>query len=325
MNGKVTLFDLEKISGVSKTTISRYLSGEFVSSEKIKKIEKAITNSGYIKNNFAQLLRKSKSNLIGVIVPDLDNPFFLKIIKRIDELANIEGKTLIIKTTNRSNSVEKKAIEYIRGFMVEAIFICRSEMNDGDLIRMNLQIPVISIDKEFSSVTSIVSNNFQSSYDLTTHLISQAEGNVLFFSRSVESSSVLERIKGFKAACKKHRVPINLFSYDVNLPIDFERLFKIVKEKKIRGIICRNDNEAVKISSYFNDKYNRLEISRVKVCGFDNISLSKHVIPKLTTVDQKIEEMCDIGFKIFLKNEIKNPSLIVHDSELIIRESTSKE
>jgi LacI family transcriptional regulator len=190
---------------------------------------------------------------------------------------------------------------------------------------MNLKIPVISIDKEFTSVTSIVSNNFQSSYDLTTHLISQTEGNVLFFSRLVESSSVLERIKGFKAACNKHKVPINLFSYDVNLPIDFERIFKIVKEKKIRGIICRNDNEADKISSYFNDKYNRLEISRVKVCGFDNISLSQHVIPKLTTVDQKIEEMCDIGFKIFLKNEISNPALIVHDSELIIRESTSKE
>ena len=139
---KITLLDLEKISGISKTTISRHLSGSRVSQAKVKRIEDSIASSGYIRNNFAQLLRSNQSNLIGVIVPDLDNPFFLKIIKRLEELASSKGKTLIIKTTQRSVELELKSIDFIRGFMVEALFLCRSELYDFQLQQMKIKIPI---------------------------------------------------------------------------------------------------------------------------------------------------------------------------------------
>jgi|GEM_PF-2055465 len=322
MKTKVTILDLEKESGVSKTTISRYLRGIIVSQDKSRRIEKAITECGFIRNNFAQLLRTSESNLIAVLIPDLDNPFFLKIIKRLEELALTKGKTLIIKTTQRSKTAELKTIEFVRGFLVEAIFLCRSELDDETLDAMKLDIPVISLDREFKNITSIVSNNYASAYDLTQHVIRNVDQGVMFFSRLHESNSVHERIRGFQGACKDANKKSYLYKYDIDLPINFYDIFDFVVKNEIGGIICRNDNEAVKILAFFNDITSKGKIRPIKVAGFDNIALSNFMIPKLTTVDQQVEVMCDIAFDLFVKNNYDPPRTIIHEAELIIREST---
>jgi LacI family transcriptional regulator len=322
MKTKVTILDLEKKSGVSKTTISRYLRGMIVSQDKALRIEKAIAECGFIRNNFAQLLRTSESNLIAVLIPDMDNPFFLKIIKRLEELALTKGKTLIIKTTQRSQTTELKTIEFVRGFLVEALFLCRSELDDDILDALKIDIPVISLDREFKNTTSIVSNNYESAYDLSRHLIEHVDQNVMFFSRLHESNSVHERVRGFLDACKDTNKNGYLYKYDINLAINFYDIYDYVVKNEIDGIICRNDNEAVKILAFFNDLANKGKIRPIKVAGFDNIALSKFMIPKLTTVDQKVEEMCDIAFDLFVKNDCSPPRTIIHEGELIIREST---
>jgi len=322
MTAKVTILDLEKKSGISKTTISRYLHGVKVSSDKARRIEEAIAECGYIRNNFAQLLRSSQSNLIAVLIPDLDNPFFLKIIKRLEELADKQGKTLIIKTTKRSVQAELDTISFVRGFRVEALFLCRSELDDEMLDALKLDIPVISLDRSFKHITSILSNNFKSGHDLSMHLIQHCQGEVMFFSRLHESDSVHERIRGFQEACVQADKVGYQYKYDVEHEIDFEDLYSFVKQYKIEGIICRNDNEAVKILAYLSDKANKGEIKPIKICGFDNIALSKHMIPKLTTVDQRVEEMCDIAFDLFLNDDCFPPRTIIHEADLIIREST---
>lgn len=322
MKTKVTILDLEKKSGVSKTTISRYLRGIIVSQDKARRIEEAITECGFIRNNFAQLLRSSESNLIAVLIPDMDNPFFLKIIKRLEELALTKGKTLIIKTTKRSKITELKTIEFVRGFLVEALFLCRSELDDETMDGLKIDIPVISLDRAFANITSIVSNNYASAYDLSRHLIDHVAQEVMFFSRLHESNSVHERIRGFQDACRDMNKTGYLYKYDIDLVVNFYDIFDFVVKNKIDGIICRNDNEAVKILAFFNDMTNKRKIQPIKVAGFDNIALSKFMIPKLTTVDQKVEEMCDIAFDLFVKNDCSPPRTIIHEAELIIREST---
>lgn len=322
MKAKVTILDLEITSGISKTTISRYLSGGNVSIDKAKKIEAAIAERGYIRNNFAQLLRSSQSNLLAVLIPDLDNPFFLKIIKRLEELAQQQGKTLIIKTTKRSKEVELKTIEFVRGFLVEAIFLCRSELDDDLLSSLKLDIPVFSLDKELKSVYSIVSDNYRSSHSLTLHLLEHTSRKLAFFSRLIESTSVHQRINGFLDACHESCRPSLQYKYEFDNGIDFNDLLTFVKVNDVEGIICRNDNEAVKIISFLKDKADQKEILPLKICGFDNIALSNHLIPKLTTVDQKIEEMCDIAYELFTQHTQDKPVTIVHEAELIIRESS---
>lgn len=322
MKPNVTILDLAKVSGVSKSTISRYLRGESVSDSKADLIEKAITKTGYVRNNYAQLLRTSKSNFIGLIVPDYDNPFFLTIIKRLDKLAYKEGKTLIIRTTNSKYKRELEAIEFVRGFKVEALFLCRSEIPENELLDLNITIPVISIDKKFNHYISVVSNNLNNGYILSNHIFKNTKDNVMFFSRSIESDSVFDRITGYEAVCLEYNKPILSYKYDRVKGVNFEDLKQYVLDHNIEAIIARNDNEAIKIQSYFNDLYYKKQIRRIKVAGFDNIRLSKSIVPRLTTIDQRVVDMCNIAYDKFQHYDKENVKTYVCNSELIVREST---
>ncbi len=298
MKSNITILDLARVSGVSKSTISRYLRGESVSKTKAEIIEKAIIKTGYIRNNYAQLLRTSKSNFIGVLVPDIDNPFFTNIIKRLDELAFSDGKTLIIKTTMS---------QLDRELVVED---------------MNFTIPVISIDKSFRNLISITTNNYRNGYILTKHVFKHTKGEVMFFSREKESNSVKERIRGYFTYCKEFNHNIYSYKYNRGLGVDFNHLKNYVINHNIEAVIARNDNEAIKIQSFFNDLYYKNEFPRIRVAGFDNIRLSRNILPRLTTIDQKIEEMCDLAYDKYKNHKKDKIKTYVQNSELIIREST---
>lgn len=319
---KVTIIDVAKKSGISKTTVSRYINGMNVSSDKVIKIEKAIDELGYVKNSFAELLKTNKSNLIGLVIPDVDNPFFLKIIKRLEVLSEKDGKTLIMKVSNRDLKTEIKAIKFIQSFRVDALFLCRSELSDEEIEKLNLRIPVISIDKVLNSIPSIISNNEESAYTLTNHLIGNVENNILFFCRAKESTSVMLRYKGFSKAATENNKNSFIYQYDYEDDIDYQGLTEFIIKNNIEGIICRNDNEAIKLAVYFNTLYTLDKLHRIKICGFDNVPLSRQLILDITTVDQNVEVMCDIGYEIIKENNLENSKLIVHPAELIVRKSS---
>ncbi len=318
----ITILDLEQVSGISKSTISRYLRGEGVSKEKCKIIENTISKTGYVKNNFAQLLRTSKSNLIGVLVPDLDNPFFLQILKRLDQLAYAEGKSLVIKTTDSDYTRELTAIAFLRGFRVDGIFFCRSELDDQKIRDLKITVPIISIDKKFESMKSIVSNNFTNGYILTKHIFENTKENVMFFSRSKESSSVKERIAGYVKACNELNKDVFSYTYKKKDGVNFYRLRTYILENNIGAIISRNDNEAIKLQSFLNNLYYNKRFKRIRFAGFDNIRLSNHIFPKLTTIDQHIEKMCNTAYKILSNFDDYKENEYIQEAELFVREST---
>lgn len=319
---KATILDVAKESGISKSTISRYLRGDVVSPAKVAMIEAALRTSGYVRNNFAQYMRTKKTDLIGIVVPDLDNPFFTKIVKRLDELTFENGQSLIIKTSNRSIEREKAVIQYIRGFRVDALFLCRSQLSDSDIQELELDIPVVSIDKSYETIHSVVSNNYDNGLQLTNHLMRQTTAPIAFFLRDEESESVMERLRGYEFGIKSEQRPSHVFRYDVNLGVDTQALIQFISSNQIGGLICRNDNDAVKVMSIIKDYVASGHINPLLIAGFDNIGISSQITPELTTVDQHIQIMCDTAFELIHSGQI---SIVhkIHPSELIVRQSTT--
>lgn len=321
MTKKVTILDLEKASGVSKSTISRYLQGVPVGADKQVRIEKAIDELAFVRNSFAHYLRSQESNLIGVLVPDLDNPYFLTIIKVLDQLAEAAGRSLIIKTTRSDEMLEKKSLQFIQGFLIRHVITCRSELSEETVEALSERIKIVSIDRPFQSIPSVVSNNYENGYQITAHLADVEPGPLMFFARRKENVSVLERIEGFKNRLKElGRTPLE-YRYASKDDIDYENLKAFVLKHDIKGIISRNDNDALKIMTYLNDLSFKGEIGRIKIAGFDNIDLAKRITPQLTTIDQEISKMCEKAFEALFEYQ-KTPQTIVHTGQLIKREST---
>lgn len=321
MRGDTTIIDLAKISGVSKSTVSRYLHGSGVSDTKARLIAKAITETGYARNNYAQLLRVDKSNFIGIVIPDLDNPFFTAIISEFEKLAHEHNKTIIIKTTNRDIERELGVINFIRGFKVEMIFLCRSELSDDIVKDLASKVPIISIDKKFKSINSVVSNNYKSAYDLTKHVFSQGFNKVMFFSRIKEGSSVSERCAGYFAYCNEYRQLKFSYRYDRLTEIDYNNLLSYIRDNKIEAVIARNDIEAISLQAYFNDLYYKSLLPKIQVYGFDNIKLANLVLPRLTTMDQKISNLCKTAYGIYKNYEENKAKAYVQEAELIVRDN----
>lgn len=324
MTKKVTIIDLAKASGVSKSTISRYLQGISTSPDKEIKIEKAIQELNYVRNSFARHLRNQEPNLIGVLVPDLDNPFFLKIIKQLDELAEKKGYSLIVKTTKSDLESEKKALRFIQGYLIRRIIICRSEMDESDVASLSNTHTFVSIDRPYKAIHSVVSDNYQNGYLMASHLADVESGNLMFFARKRENVSVLERIRGFKDRLNElGRTPYE-YNYGSKYTVDLKRLTDYVSTHDIRGIISRNDNEALKIMTYLNDLSNQGQLRKIRMAGFDNIDLSSRIVPRLTTIDQQIDTMCECAFECVMANELPTQH-VIQTGELIIRESTTQE
>ena len=322
MTKKVTIIDLAEASGVSKSTISRYLQGISTSPDKEAKIEKSIQELQYVRNSFARHLRNQEPNLIGVIVPDLDNPFFLKIIKKLDQLAEAQGSSLIVKTTKSDVETEKKAFRFIQGYLIRKIIVCRSELDEEAITQMAQANNVVSIDRPYDNVHSVVSDNYKSGYLMASHLADVEPGPLMFFARRKENISVLERIQGFKDRLKELNREAFEYRYGSKYTVDLKRLSQYVMDHGIRGIISRNDNDALKIVTYLNDLSNQGQIGKIRMAGFDNIDLSSRIVPRLTTIDQQIETMCECAFECVM-DDSKPLQQIVQAGELIIRESTA--
>ncbi len=309
---KITILDIAKETGISKSTVSRYLSGGSISAEKSKIIEKKINELGYIRNNFAGMLRKSSSNLIGVIVPDLKNPFYSNIVYEVERIADVMGITIIVKTSNGSAAKEVEILKYFSGFQVAAVILCSSNIDFSSLERFQKAIRFVSIDNIIEGINNVVSNNLKSGYEITKYIAENVNNNVLFVRRVSDRSSVLDREEGFIRACNEIGKQYYIYKYDNKYGINYEDFKEFINSHNIEGILCRNDNEAIKLMS------NLSNFNNLRYFGFDNIELSELVKPKLTTVDQNSYEMCKIALDIIINktDTIKN---YIIDAKLIIR------
>ena len=117
--------DVAKRAGVSVTTVSRVLNHHpYVSEAKRIKVERAIEETGYLQNINAVHLSKGKTNLIGVVLPFLDHPYFAQVLIGVSEQAKIKGQTLVLFPTNYEIEKEQAALRMLRQKQLDGVIIC---------------------------------------------------------------------------------------------------------------------------------------------------------------------------------------------------------
>ena len=289
---------------------------------------------GYMRNPVAINLQSGRTNTIGVIVPEMDTPFYGRITDGIQNVLYRKGLKVIIAQSGENPEREKENLRVMESFMVDGIIvgICHKDRNKNEFQRlMDKGMPLVFYDRipVDINVSKVIVDDYIKTFFLIEHLIRKGIREIAHIKAPdfMESSSV--RFRAYKDALEKFKIPYNEELVIKSPGMHFEDGIKAAellmkKNLPIKAIFAYTDLVAVGVMNYLRSKNIRIP-EDIAVAGFSGTILSEMVYPPLTTVDLPLIEMGEVATELILEM-INNPGsgnkTITLDAKIRWREST---
>lgn len=332
---QVTIKDIAKQLGISASTVSRALKDHPDISEKTKIKVKALAKElNYKPNLIALSLQSSKSNVIGIIVPQIVHYFFSTVISGIEEYAGKRGYNVLICQSNESAEKEVSNTQTLISSRVDGIIVSRTKNTEDFKHFRNIQnnnIPMVFFDRTCHGLKSdkVIIDDYKAAYEATEYLINTGCKNLVHFSGPENLKISSKRMWGFRDVLKNHNIPFKeeyIIKAD-NLTEGQRETEKLIRNKMIPdGIFAVNDMTAAGAINALK-KYNIKIPDEVSVIGFTNGLISTITDPPLTTVEQNGYIMGCKSAELLIKRIENIDAPLVSEiipTKLIIRNSTKK-
>ncbi len=334
----ITIYDIAKKTGFSAPTVSRALNGIGNLSEKTRDIiihEARLM--GYKPNSAARALTTKKSNLIGVMFEDtgmlhgFGHPVFSGVLNTFRHVMESKGYDLLflsdkLGTTNMSYT-DHCAYRNIDGVMI-ASHTCPYE---NLLPLLDSEIPCVSVNDTYPEICTIISSNFNSSYQAIEYFISLGHTKIGFLGTSLDTERVSasrDRLKGYKQALEDNNIEYN----DNNIELctywhsesGYEGMKNLLQRGDFTAIFAICDDIAYGAIKYCKEAGLRIP-EDISIIGFDNDRIAEYCTPPLTTFSQNTELIGKTAAEILIKKmegEIV-PEMIQIPTQIIIRESVA--
>ena len=331
----VNLKKLSGILGLSMSTISKALrdSHEISSSTK-ERVVKAAKEFNYQPNIYASSLRKSKSKTIAVIVPEFANNFFVSAIDGVHKVAQSKGYHVLIYLTHDVFTYEQELVNSLSNGRVDGVLISLSRTTK-ELSHINRlvekKIPVVFFDRVNTSVncSSIITNDYESAYVATSHLIKAGCKKIAHCTISNSLSIGVKRFEGYRDALKDAKITMSP-SYIIQCTDEYEKDYILIKrllKGKHRPDALFTAIEPYALIAYEICKELSIKIpASLKVITFSNLRTAELLNPAISTITQPALEMGEAAaselIKAIEKPKYFTPSIITLKSKLFAREST---
>ena len=330
----ITIKDIAKELGVSKSTVSRALSGDKnVSKETREKVISLAKLMGYKRNEIAANLRQQHSNTVGIIVPEMSTPFFMYVIISAQKVLNEHGFKVIITQSHENIQAERYNLKLMENYRVDGIImsICDGEENLKEYFRMQEKgIPIVFFDRVPAKLYApkIIVNDYVKSMFMMEHLIRSGRKRILHLAGPQRIPNTEERKRAYKDSLTKFKIPFDpeLLLDGENERSEGERLIKnfLTKDIAFDAIFSFGETLAIGALNYMLSQGIKVP-EDVAVCGFSGTYLSTIVTPQLTAIQQPFDEMGRVAAEQIIKtiNEPEQPfETITLDAEIVIRQST---
>jgi LacI family transcriptional regulator len=323
--GSVTIVDVAREAGVSYSTVSRVVNNyEHVKPETREKVLNAMMRLGYVVNQQARSLRGGRSQVIGLLVPEVGNSYIGAIIRGTDA-------DLMLYTTHRQKTKESTYVATITRGLADGLLLLlptNVEAYMASLQRQQFAHVLIDYQHVDNDLTSTLqSTNWQGAFEATNYLINLGHRRIGYIVGLKEMQCSLDRLAGYRAALEAHGidyVPELVYMGDFFRTQGYEaaRQFLALPHPPT-AIFAANDTSAFGAIEAVRGEGLRVP-DDISVIGFDNIPEAAQVHPGLTTVRQPLEEMGRLAVQILL-NRLDDPDLpgerVELPTELVIRES----
>lgn len=333
MGLKVTIYDVAKEAKVSIATISNVINKKGRVGEKTKRrVYDAMEKLNYEPNVLASALMGKQTKTIGLLIPDLANPFFSELARSIEDRGHELGYNIVICSTDYQEEKENKYISLLKqkrvdGFILASGFEQLSRLEE--LMKEDIPIAIVARDYPNCSVNAVALDDYMGGYLAADYLIKLGHKNIGIVALDVYSNR--ERIRGFKDAMAEHGLK---FIHDIEFIEDIKQSHlnagRNVTEKyfqyddKPTAIFACNDLLA--IGAIQATKQAGFEVPNdLSIIGFDDTSIASIVDPPLTTMSQPIQlmgrEVMDLIISIF-KGEREDHVRVTLVPTLVERDST---
>lgn len=325
----VTILDVAARARVSPATVSRVLTGSphAVSEQTRRRVLGAAGDLGYLRNMIARSLLKRETSAVGVLIPDVSNPYYAVIVRGIEDAASQTGRAVILCNTDRRLD---KQISYLRTLLerrVDGLIITGGTLPKQDLGNMIQVLPIVVIGRHKVPLPSVRVDNVEAAIVATRHLIDLGHRRIASLAGPVESLTAIDRLKGYRRALSNAGLqpsPEYVVTADFGLEggrAGAERLFTL--DEPPTAVVASSDQMAMGMLRALHER--GLHVPRdVSVVGFDDSPLASYAVPALTSVSIPMYEIGRraMGLLLRLLEDERGGSEVL-PTELRVRETTA--
>ena len=324
----INIKELAAKLNLSVTTISRVLNGKArqyrISKETEKKVQEAAKALHYSPNQFARGLKLDKSETIGVIVPDISNPFFAEIMRSIEEKSKKNGYAVLIGNSGDNTEQEMILMDHFQSKKVDGIVVAPVGITSKHLEDLfQGGIPVVIIDRAFpgTSLPTVTSDNYGGAYQATLQLLQNNHRKIACLQGLKKSQPNIERVRGFHDAMKDHHIPDEDYAVAGNqfsIKSGYRMSKRLLESKQpptafftLSNLIALGVLQAVYELSLAIPEH-------VSLISFDEQAYSAFLNTPMTTIEQNKKKMGRIAVRKLIAQINKEDN----DSEFFVRVKT---
>lgn len=307
----VTLKDIAQETGYSINTVSKVLNGEYSVKKTNKIVQEAAQRMGYVGNNIARSMRLGSTKSIAIIVGDIANPYFARIVKGTVNFFRKRGYNTTIYNTEERKDYERNSILSALRMNVDGILICPVGRDNTNLeLISNTDIPFVVFNgcSQDPKVNTVNLNNEKGGYIATEHLIKKGHEKIVFINEPETSFGSSERLQGYRKALKDYGLE---FDPDRVLTIDpygdmedWDLLkYQLLHYTDYTAIVAFSDLIAMRLLMYMQDipdHEKKVDVS--SIVSFDNTVDVFPVPVKLSSVDCADIDIATVSSQLLLQN-----------------------
>jgi DNA-binding LacI/PurR family transcriptional regulator len=335
----VTIKDIARQAGVAHTTVSRALRGSpLIPPETTQRIRQIAAELGYHPSAAARSLKTSRSQVLGVVVSNLDDPFFSEILQGIESVAQESGYSLFVAASHHDPQREQRIVQAMVEHRVDGVIICSTPFS-AEQARLLLEYdrPIVVVNNQSAEDYrySIYHDDVDGSRQITRHLLDLGHQRIAYLGNAASGRTTLDRLSGFRCelAAAGRTIPAE-YIYQAPGGGAQDGLAAVLHfldlPERPSALVCFNDMMAVGVLKGLQQAGLRVPAD-CSVTGFDNITFSAYTQPALTTFDQPKRFIGAEAARLILglmqspmgAGATAEPVIRLLKGQLLVRESTA--
>lgn len=332
----LTIKEIAKLSGVSKSTVSRVLNNsEHVSDQVREKVKEVIDETGYVPNSLAKNLKRNQTDTIGVVLPKINTSTFSSAVEGISNIMYQKGYNLLLTNTKMNIEDEITYLRLLKEKRVRGIIFFATEITEEHLaVFAKIDIPIVIVGQDSSKVLDypcVIQDDFNAAETIVSYLVKQGHKKIAYIGVKETDIAVGQlRKEAYLKVLRENSLKINnnyLYKGNFSIKSGYRGMKKILENSKElpTAVFAVTDRLALGAIKCLKDKgYNVPE--EISIVGLGNSDISSWVVPEITTINYDHLKTGEKASRILLesiKGEVKKGKEVM-DFQMIVRNSVKK-